>query len=133
MEIFIMVMVMHHMVLLYPASSHVPTVGHDGYFYGAQHYQYPTPCFQPMTPTSGLYSSAAIPPKGENAPSTGSEQQPLTIDYANGNSNSIIKGGKGTTCPVPVRPTQFHLFLKVAVNMEVNGNKQVDTTVIMRS
>ncbi|KAK9072533.1 hypothetical protein SSX86_008967 [Deinandra increscens subsp. villosa] len=90
-----------------PAASPVPTVGHDGQFYDAQQYQYPSPYFQPMTPTSGPYSSAAIPSKGENAPSAGSEQQPLTIDSANGNSNGIVNGGKGTTGPVPVRPTSY--------------------------
>ncbi|GJT07309.1 YTH domain-containing protein [Tanacetum coccineum] len=66
-----------------PATSPVPTVGHDGQMYGAQHYQYPSPYFQPMTPT-------AVPQKGENPAS--SNHPPLTVDTANRNSNSTVNG-----------------------------------------
>lgn len=97
-----------------PAASPVPTVGHDGQLYGAQHYQYPSPYFQPMTPTSGPYSSTAIPTKGENTPSAAADQTSLTVDTANGNSNSIV-GVKGTTGPAPLRPTTY-------TNSAFNGN-----------
>ncbi|KAK1435242.1 hypothetical protein QVD17_01003 [Tagetes erecta] len=90
-----------------PAASPVPTVGHDGQLYDAQHYQYPSPYFQPMTPISGPYASAAIPPKGENAQSAAAEQPSMTIDSANGNSNGIVNGVKGTNAPAPVRPTPY--------------------------
>lgn len=90
-----------------PAASPVPTVGHDGQLYDAQQYQYPSPYFQPLTPTSAPYSSAALPPKGENAPSAAAEQPSLTVDTASGNVNSVVNGGKGTTAPAPIRPTPY--------------------------
>ncbi|XP_024985182.1 YTH domain-containing family protein 2-like [Cynara cardunculus var. scolymus] len=92
-----------------PATSPVPTVGHDGQLYGAQHYQYPSPYFQPMTPTSGPYSSAPIAPKGEITTSAPADQPSLTVDTANGNSNGIVNGVgiKGATGPTPVRPTSY--------------------------
>lgn len=93
-----------------PAGSPVPAVGHDGQLYGAQHYQYPSPYFQPMTPTSGPYSTpAAAPPKGEISTSAAADQAPLSVDNANGNSNGIVNGGgvKGNNGPAPVRPTTY--------------------------
>lgn len=80
-----------------PATSPVPTVGHDGQMYGAQHYQYPSPYFQPMTPT-------AIPQKGENTAS--SNQPPLTVDTANRNSNSTVNG-VGVKGPTATWPTNY--------------------------
>ncbi|CAK9181372.1 unnamed protein product [Ilex paraguariensis] len=90
-----------------PAGSPVPTVAHDGQLYGAQHYQYPTPYFQPPTPTSGLYPSPAAPPKGEISTSAAADQLPLSVETANGNSNGIanIGGIKGNNGSAPVRPT----------------------------
>ncbi|KAI3791252.1 hypothetical protein L2E82_04956 [Cichorium intybus] len=86
-----------------PAGSPVPTVGHDGQLYGAQHYQYPSPYFPPITPTSG----PTIPPKGEiTTPASGDQQPPLPVDTANGNSNSIVNGVKGTNGQTP-RPTPY--------------------------
>nr|XP_043613738.1 YTH domain-containing protein ECT4-like [Erigeron canadensis] len=92
-----------------PATSPVPTVGHDGQLYGAQHYQYPNAYFQPMTPTSGPYSSSAVPAKGENTPSAAADQPSLTVDTANGNSNNIVNGGgvKGNTGSASLRPTTY--------------------------
>ncbi|KAI3814908.1 hypothetical protein L1987_14556 [Smallanthus sonchifolius] len=83
-----------------PAASPVPTVGNDVKLYDAQHYQYSSPYLQPMTPTSGPYSFAAIPPKGENAPSVAAEQPPISIDSSNGNQIVFVNGVKGTTGPV---------------------------------
>ncbi|KAI3706290.1 hypothetical protein L6452_23923 [Arctium lappa] len=85
-----------------PAGSPVPTAGHDGQLYGAQHYQYPSPYFQPMT--SRPYPSAAVPPKGEIARTAAADQPPLSVDTTNGNPNSIVKGNTG---PAPVRPATF--------------------------
>lgn len=85
-----------------PAGSPVPTVGHDGQLYGAQHYQYPSPYFQPITPTSG----PTIPPKGEITTTASADQPPLPLDTANGNSNGIVNGVKGTNGQNP-RPTQY--------------------------
>ncbi|KAK2982017.1 hypothetical protein RJ640_013227 [Escallonia rubra] len=85
-----------------PAGSPVPTVGHDGQLYGAQHYQYPSPYFQPLTPTSGSYPSPAVPPKGEIAATTAADQAPLSVDTTNGNTNAgSLKGNNGSA---PVRP-----------------------------
>ncbi|KAK3030499.1 hypothetical protein RJ639_038805, partial [Escallonia herrerae] len=85
-----------------PAGSPVPTVGHDGQLYGAQHYQYPSPYFQPLTPTSGSYPSPAVPPKGEIAATTAADPVPLSVDTTNGNTNAgSLKGNSGSA---PVRP-----------------------------
>ncbi|XP_071698051.1 YTH domain-containing protein ECT4-like [Rutidosis leptorrhynchoides] len=96
-----------------PAASPVPTVGHDGQLYAPQQYQYPSPYFQPMTPTSGPYSSTGIASKGENKSSAAADQQSLSVDTANANSNSIV-GIKGTG-PAQLRPPTF-------TNSVFNGN-----------
>ncbi|XP_060197383.1 YTH domain-containing protein ECT2-like [Lycium barbarum] len=85
-----------------PATSPVPTVGHDGQFYGAQQYHYP--CFQPLPPTSTTYATPVAPLKGEIATSGAADQAPLSVDSANGNSNGIANGVKGNTGPTSVRP-----------------------------
>ncbi|KAL8245574.1 hypothetical protein R6Q59_011832 [Mikania micrantha] len=87
-----------------PAGSLLPTVAHDGQLYGAQHFQYPGSFFQPMTPTSGPYSSALIPLKGENETSGAAGQPSLTVDSTN--------GAKGTTgsSPVKITPYQKSIF-----------------------
>ncbi|KAJ0555385.1 putative YTH domain-containing protein [Helianthus annuus] len=98
-----------------PAGSPLPTVGHDGQLYGAQPFQYPNPYFPPMTPTSGPYTSAVIPPKGVNAPSATADQTPLTVDSTN--------GVKGTTGSAPVKPAAYQ-------NSIFNGSyKRVHKTV----
>ncbi|KAK1356205.1 YTH domain-containing protein [Heracleum sosnowskyi] len=76
-----------------PAGSPVPTVGHDGQLYGAQQYQYPTPYFQPSTPTSGPYSTPAAPPKGEKSTTGAGDKPTLAIETANVNSNGITNVG----------------------------------------
>ncbi|XP_059628738.1 YTH domain-containing protein ECT2-like [Cornus florida] len=87
-----------------PAGSPVPTMGHDGQLYGAQHYQYPTPYFQPLTPTSGPYNpNPAAPPKGEISTSAAADQTPLPVDNANGIANG--GGVKGNNGSAPLRPT----------------------------
>ncbi|KAK4339013.1 hypothetical protein RND71_040475 [Anisodus tanguticus] len=84
-----------------PATSPVPTMGHDGQLYGAQHYHYPY--FQPLPPTSTPYTTTVAPPKGEIATSAAADQSPLSVDSANGNSNGITNGVKGNG-PTSVRP-----------------------------
>ncbi|CAI9292601.1 unnamed protein product [Lactuca saligna] len=81
-----------------PAGSPMPTVGQYGELYGAQHYQYPTSYFPPMTPTTP-YSSA--PPKGEI---TANKEEPtLSLDTTKGNPNGV----KGNTASTTVRPTPY--------------------------
>ncbi|XP_011089707.1 uncharacterized protein LOC105170581 [Sesamum indicum] len=88
-----------------PATSPVPTVGHDGQLYGAQHYQYPTPYFQSLTPTSGPYPTPAAPAKGEIATSAAADQAPLSVDSTNSKSNGIANSGgaKGNNGTAPAR------------------------------
>lgn len=76
-----------------PSGSPVPTVGHDGQLYGAQQYQYPTPYFQQLTPTSGPYSTPAAPPKAEKSTTGAGDKPTLTIETANVNSNGITNVG----------------------------------------
>ncbi|KAI3791251.1 hypothetical protein L2E82_04955 [Cichorium intybus] len=75
-----------------PAGSPMPTVGQDGQLYGAQHYQYPTSYFQPMTPTTPY----TTPPKGE-----------VTTDQSALSMDTTTKGTKGNTGTTPVRPTSY--------------------------
>ncbi|KAL8099411.1 YTH domain-containing protein ECT4 [Apium graveolens] len=76
-----------------PSGSPVPTVGHDGQLYGAQQYQYPTPYFQPLTPTSGPYPTPAAPPKGEKSATGAGDKPTLAIETTNVNSNGITNVG----------------------------------------
>lgn len=77
-----------------PAGSPVPTTGHDGQLYGAQHYQYPSPYFPPMT-------QVTVPSKGELSKSVANGQQPLTVDTA---LSSAVKGSTGSAT---VRPSAY--------------------------
>ncbi|KAI3461911.1 hypothetical protein Pfo_018574 [Paulownia fortunei] len=90
-----------------PAASPVPTVGHDGQLYGAQHYQYPAPYFQSLTTTSGPYPTPAAPAKGEIATSAAADPAPLSVDSTNSKSNGIANSGgaKGNNGTAPVRTT----------------------------
>ncbi|KAH6829810.1 evolutionarily conserved C-terminal region 2 [Perilla frutescens var. hirtella] len=90
-----------------PAASPIPTLGHDGQLYGPQHYQYPTPYFQSLTPTSGPYPSPAAPGKGEIATAVAAEQVPLPVDSSNSKSNGIANSGatKGNNGTAMARPT----------------------------
>jgi hypothetical protein len=88
-----------------PASSPVPTMGHDGQLYGTQQYQYPTPYLQPLTPNSAPYNpTPAALPKGE-IPTAGADQAPLSVDIAKGNSSNITTNGavKGKVGSVPAK------------------------------
>lgn len=89
-----------------PATTPVPTVGHDGQLYGAQHYQYPTPYFQSLTPTSGPFPTPAAPAKGEIAASAAADQAPLS-DSTNSKSNGLANSGgaKGNNGSAPARAT----------------------------
>ncbi|KAI3716483.1 hypothetical protein L1987_67394 [Smallanthus sonchifolius] len=81
-----------------PAGTPVPTPAHDGQLYGAQHYQYPSPYFQPMT-------QVTVPPKGDIFRSVAIGQPPLTVDAAtNVFPNAPVKENTGT---VPVRPAAY--------------------------
>lgn len=85
-----------------PATSPVPTVGHDGQLYGAQHYHYPY--FLPLPPTSTPYATSVAASKGEITTSAAAGQAPLSVDSASGNSDGIANGVKGYTGPMSMRP-----------------------------
>ncbi|KAI3450925.1 hypothetical protein Pfo_007590 [Paulownia fortunei] len=89
-----------------PAASPIPTMGHDGQLYGAQHYQFPTPYFQSLTP-SGPYPTPAAAAKGDIATSAATDQVPLLVDSTNSKSNGIVNSGgaKGNNGTSPVMPT----------------------------
>ncbi|CAI9768674.1 unnamed protein product [Fraxinus pennsylvanica] len=74
-----------------PATTPVPTVGHDGQLYGAQHYQYPTPYFQ--SATSGPYPTPAASAKGDISASAGADQAPLSVATGDAKSNGIANSG----------------------------------------
>ncbi|XP_057472864.1 YTH domain-containing protein ECT2-like [Actinidia eriantha] len=89
-----------------PAGSPVPTMGHDGQLYGAQHYQYPY--LQPLTPNSAPYNpTSAAPPKGESPTSEATDQTPLPVDATDGKSNGItnLGGAKGNSGSAPTKQT----------------------------
>ncbi|XP_057509024.1 YTH domain-containing protein ECT2-like [Actinidia eriantha] len=89
-----------------PAGSPVPTIGHDGQLYGAQHYQYPY--LQPLTPNSAPYNpTSAAPPRGESPTPEAADQTPLPVDAIDGKSNGITNMGaaKGNNNPAPTKQT----------------------------
>lgn len=92
-----------------PAGSPVPTVGHDGQLYGPQHYQYPTPYFQPLTPTTNAYApTPPLPPQVlDTSTSSAADQKPIPVETGKGNSNAISNGGgvKGNNGTAPFRPS----------------------------
>ncbi|KAK4482919.1 hypothetical protein RD792_010092 [Penstemon davidsonii] len=86
-----------------PATSPVPTLGHDGQMYGAQHYHYPSPFYQ--TPTNGSYPTPAAPTKGDMATSAAADKVPLSADSTNSKPSSIANGmgAKGNNGTAPAR------------------------------
>lgn len=74
-----------------PATSPVPALGHDAQMYGAQHYQYPSPYFQSLTPTSNPYPSMPAPAKGEITTPVVADQ--ATLDSTNSKPNGMANSG----------------------------------------
>ncbi|KZV25689.1 hypothetical protein F511_04750 [Dorcoceras hygrometricum] len=95
-----------------PAVSPVPTVGHDGQTYGAQHYQYPTPYFQSLAPTGGQFPTMATTQKGDMATAAVADQASLPIDSTNSKSNGISNGvtTKGNNVSAQARGTYNSSF-----------------------
>ncbi|XP_020686608.1 YTH domain-containing protein ECT4 isoform X1 [Dendrobium catenatum] len=75
----------------YPSSgSAVPSLGHDSQMYGAQHYQYPSPYFQPQAVPNGTYSSNNAPTSQAEVNSlVVADQPPVPVDAAKSNSNGV--------------------------------------------
>ncbi|KAL2457401.1 evolutionarily conserved C-terminal region 2 [Abeliophyllum distichum] len=98
-----------------PAATPVPTVGHDGQIYGAQHYQYPSPYFQSLTATSGPYPTPASSAKDDISASAASDQAPLSVASADAKSNGIansgsIKKNNGLNAAKPTYPNSSYSF-----------------------
>ncbi|KAK3443464.1 hypothetical protein EUGRSUZ_B03591 [Eucalyptus grandis] len=83
-----------------PATSPVP--GNDQ-TYGSQHYHYPSPYYQSVTPTATPFTTGlAAPPSVELATSAAGDQKPLPAETVNGNSNGATKGAvKGSNKSIP--------------------------------
>lgn len=91
----------------HPPGSPVPTMGHDGQLYGPQHYQYPSPYYQPQAPNGGPYvPSQATAPQGEISTSVAADQVPLSVEAAKGNTNNLVNSGNvnGINAPKALRP-----------------------------
>ncbi|KAL2557102.1 evolutionarily conserved C-terminal region 2 [Forsythia ovata] len=98
-----------------PAATPVPTVGHDGQLYGAQHYQYPTPYFQSLTATSGGYPTSASSAKDDISASAAIDQAPLSVASSDAKSNGIansgsIKKNNGLNAAKPIYPNSSYSF-----------------------
>ncbi|KAI4373724.1 hypothetical protein MLD38_011813 [Melastoma candidum] len=82
------------------ATSPVPT---SDQLYGTQHYHYPSPYFQSLTPTSAPFSPSPVTPATVEVPApASSDQKPLTVDTisanssGNGNMNAVKGTGRST-------------------------------------
>ncbi|KAL3654865.1 hypothetical protein CASFOL_000651 [Castilleja foliolosa] len=95
-----------------PAATPIPTLGHDGQLYGSQHYQYPAPYFQSLTP-SGQYPTPPAVANGVITTSAGTDQAPLSVDLkSNGISNNGVE--KANNGALAASPTYL--------NTSFNGN-----------
>lgn len=91
-----------------PPGSPVPTMGHDGQLYGPQHYQYPTPYYQPQAPNGGPYAPSQVTaPQGDVSTSVAPDHVPLSVEAAKGNTNNLVNGGNvnGNNGPKALRPS----------------------------
>ncbi|XP_030547629.1 YTH domain-containing protein ECT4-like [Rhodamnia argentea] len=95
-----------------PATSPVP--GNDQ-TYGTQHYHYPSPYYQSMTPTPTPFTTGpAAPPSVEQVTSAAGDQKPLPAETVNANSNGATKGAvKGSNKSFPSKmskqKTQYNI------------------------
>ncbi|PHU29829.1 YTH domain-containing family protein 2 [Capsicum chinense] len=76
-----------------PATSPVPSLGHDGQLYGSQQYHYPY--YQPLPPTSTSNSTPASLPKGEITTSAAAADQ-ASPAFQNSSLNANGSYGLGT-------------------------------------
>ncbi|KAF3636448.1 YTH domain-containing family protein 2 [Capsicum annuum] len=76
-----------------PATSPVPSLGHDGQVYGSQQYHYPY--YQPLPPTSTSNSTPASLPKGEITTSAAAADQ-ASPAFQNSSLNANGSYGLGT-------------------------------------
>uniref|UniRef100_A0A0E0KJ01 YTH domain-containing family protein n=1 Tax=Oryza punctata TaxID=4537 RepID=A0A0E0KJ01_ORYPU len=79
----------------YPSGSPVPTVGHDGQSYGAQHYQYPGQYYQQPAPTNASHGVNAVNSQSE-MPSVAAHQARVPVDSAKASANGTANGMANT-------------------------------------
>ncbi|XP_022886928.1 uncharacterized protein LOC111402859 [Olea europaea var. sylvestris] len=88
-----------------PATTPIPTVGHDGQLYEVQHCQYHTPFFQ--SATSGPYPTPAASTKGDISASAAADQASLSVATADAKSHGTANSGsiKKNNCLNAAKPT----------------------------
>ncbi|XP_010257809.1 PREDICTED: YTH domain-containing family protein 1-like [Nelumbo nucifera] len=98
-----------------PAGSPVPTMGHDGQLYGPQHYQYPSPYYQPPTPPpGGPYPSSQTSSQGELSTSVAADQAPLTVETTKEKANGVTNGNSNANNgSAPLKPTNQNSTLNL--------------------
>lgn len=70
------------------SGSPVPSLGHDTQMYGAQHYQYPAPYFQPQASMNGTYANHSAARVDTNT-ATAADKPPITVDSIKSNSTMV--------------------------------------------
>uniref|UniRef100_A0A0E0GTN4 YTH domain-containing family protein n=1 Tax=Oryza nivara TaxID=4536 RepID=A0A0E0GTN4_ORYNI len=103
----------------YPSGSPVPTVGHDGQSYGAQHYQYPGQYYQQPAPTNASHGVNAVNSQSE-MPSVAAHQARVPVESAKASANGTANGMANTNSSSLARK-QTHQNVSVANNGSYGG------------
>uniref|UniRef100_A0A0D3FP21 YTH domain-containing family protein n=1 Tax=Oryza barthii TaxID=65489 RepID=A0A0D3FP21_9ORYZ len=103
----------------YPSGSPVPTVGHDGQSYGAQHYQYPGQYYQQPAPTNASHGVNAVNSQSE-MPSVAAHQARIPVESAKASANGTANGMANTNSSSLARK-QTHQNVSVANNGSYGG------------
>uniref|UniRef100_A0A0E0D6S9 YTH domain-containing family protein n=1 Tax=Oryza meridionalis TaxID=40149 RepID=A0A0E0D6S9_9ORYZ len=103
----------------YPSGSPVPTVGHDGQSYGAQHYQYPGQYYQQPAPTNASHGINAVNSQSE-IPSVAAHQARVPVESAKASANGTANGMANTNSSSLARK-QTHQNVSVANNGSYGG------------
>nr|QEX51159.1 YTH domain-containing family protein 2-like isoform X4 [Cymbidium ensifolium] len=74
------------------SGSPVPSLGHDGHIYGSQHYQYPTPYFQPQASMNGTYSFNNSAPPADVSTAVVADKPLVTVEAIKSNSTVVTNG-----------------------------------------
>lgn len=106
----------------YPSGSPVPTVGHDGQSYGAQHYQYPGQYYQQPAPTNASHGVNAVNSQSE-MPSVAAHQARVPVESAKASANGTANGMANTNSSSLARK-QTHQNVSVANNGSYGGTLQ---------
>ncbi|PKU68926.1 YTH domain-containing protein ECT4 isoform X1 [Dendrobium catenatum] len=89
------------------SGSPVPSMGHDGHIYGAQHYQYPSPYFQPQTDMNGTYSSNISATQADVNATAVADKPTAIVESVKSNSTEVNNGNaNGFKDFVPLKQRQ---------------------------